>query len=393
MSKFIPVRYPNLVERLADDFFSGEDARRRFRDFARLVSELERHYAGGQLRVHEDLYAAYDPDEDTLPPSTVSPEEDQDRTTRLFDWLDRAFGRANFEIVSSERFATALQRASNRAKAIRLDPDLDSIERFRIYQRGTGAKAMTLRPAKKFFRRVEITSATFSRVAIVLKTKGDPCIYLKLYKDVVQEDVDLILPTVRLKMRFADKLKLGGSGGAAAISFAKMVKTVATLAPKIAIMPMKVLLLPALVLLGTVYGGKTFLDYTKIRASYLTALVEHLYSLHIATNHSVLTHVAELSAEEEAKEILVAYAFLHAAGEAGRGPEGLGQDAGAWIKRVYGIDVAFDVPDALAKIEERGLGRLMADKSTRVVLPLDDAIATLDRTWDDLYQSREKVTT
>jgi hypothetical protein len=355
-----------------------------FYDVARLVMDLERHFAGAHVAVKKELYAPYDPDTETVPAATISPEQDRAQLERLFDWVERAFLAANFERLDPAHFDRALSRASHRAKAVRLDPDLESIERFAIFHRGRGKKAVRIRPARDFFRAREVEAPTFSRVGIVVRTRQDPAVYLKLFKDVAQDDIDLGLPTVRIRMNVLDKLKLSGSGGAAAISFLKLLKLIAFWAPTI---PFKIFLLPLIILLGGgIYGGKTLLDYSKIKASYLMALMEQLYSLHIASNRGVLIHLADLVAEEEAKEILIGYALLAASGPTGCTPEQLAAAARAWVSRTYAVDVDFDVADALAKLDERHLSCVLPDGTTRTAAPVGEAVATLDRIWDDLYE-------
>ena len=109
MSRFVPVRLPHLVERLAEDFFLEPAQRRSFLDLARLAGDLERHSAGARLRVQEELYAPYDPDDDTVPAASVAPHSDRERTARLFEWIGAAFGQANFETIGDEALEASLR--------------------------------------------------------------------------------------------------------------------------------------------------------------------------------------------------------------------------------------------------------------------------------------------
>jgi hypothetical protein len=382
-TRFIPARLCHLTDRLAETFFSDTGPRRKlFYDLARLAEDLERHYASVKLRAAQELYAPYDPDAETVPPATVSP-SDAVQSARLFESVREAFERANFERLPRSLFEAPRDVVG--LKGARLDLGLDAIESFEVFVRGKGQKALALRPAKNWFRRVEVELPTYVRAAVAIRTRHDPHVTLKLYKDIAEPDVHLVLPTVKLKMRTLDKLTLSGSSGAALISAAKTLVIVGAWASHERPLPVQVLVLClAVLLLGAVYGGKTVLDYTKIKASYLTLLAEHLHALTLASNRSVLTHLVELSSEEETKEVLVAYALLAVAGNAGLTPEALGARACAWIREHYACEVAFDVPDALAKLDELALAR-PGQAGARIALPLEEAVRRLDQTWDDLY--------
>jgi hypothetical protein len=145
-------------------------------------------------------------------------------------------------------------------------------------------------------------------------------------------------------------------------------------------------MLPLIVLVGGVYGGKTFLDYTKIRVSYMTELARHLYELSVATDGAVLARLAQMAAEEEAKEILLGWTFLHAAGPDGRTPSELDDGVKAWLRARLGESVWFDIGDALSTLDERGLLRPRVEGSrARIALAPDEACRALDKAWDDIY--------
>ena len=54
-----------------------------------------------------------------------------------------------------------------------------------------------------------------------------------------------------------------------------------------------------------------------------------------------------------------------------------------WLKTTFGVDIDFEVDDALAKLERLGL--LKRDGQKLSVLPLDEALILLDRRWDNFF--------
>ena len=54
-----------------------------------------------------------------------------------------------------------------------------------------------------------------------------------------------------------------------------------------------------------------------------------------------------------------------------------------WLRDTFGVNVDFEVDDALAKLERLTL--LRRDGETLSVLPIDQALALLDRVWGDFF--------
>lgn len=382
MPRFVPARVGHLVQELSE-LVPAED-RPRFWELAHLVENLCHHRAGVMGRLLGELYAPFDPDAETVPPAAAREEGLASFEARL----ETALAAANFDPVPREVLVTPGDREVLARLAI--DPDLDAVERLGVWVRGRGTKAVRLRPVRRMFRLQEMEVATYRRVVVAVRTRDDPHLTLKLFKDVPERDLELLLPTVRVRMKLFDKLKLSGSGSAAAISAWKLLRLAYTYTPglaKLLALPFQALLLPLALLVGGVYGGKTILDYGKIRASYVTALAEHLYAITLASNLSVVSRLAELGGEEETKEALLAYALLLGEGRPGLSAAALQARAEAWVWDRYRARARFDVQDALAKLDDLALCWRASDGACAVV-PLDAALRAVDRAWDELYQAR-----
>lgn len=387
MPRFVPCRIDHLTEELAATL-QDESARSDLWALSRVVEALQHHYAGGGARLVEGLYHPFDPDRDSVPaPGLV----DDEAIVRLGERLGQLLEQANFFRVDESELMSEQDREV--LVRLRIDPDPEALEDVRVYVRGTGSKAIQLRPARRFFRLVEQEVATYARVAIAVRTRDQPWLLLKLFKDVPKQDLELLLPTVRVKMKLFDKLKLSGSGGAAAISAWKLFRLIYAYTPSVAkllAVPFKILFLPLIVVIGGIYGGKTVLDYSKIRASYVTALAEHLYAITLASNRAVLSRAATLAGEEETKEILIAYTLLLGAPH-GLTPAALAARANAFVWDRYRARIQFDVRDAVAKLEEFGLAWRGEDDLLRAV-PIPAALRKVDGVWDELYAPPTRAT-
>ncbi|MCA8924532.1 MAG: DUF3754 domain-containing protein [Planctomycetes bacterium] len=359
-----------------------------FWEVARVAENLFHHFSDARRRGVTELYAGFDPDGETVPAPRIS---DRDPVGRLDEGLGVLLERANFDRAPDAALMT--QADADVLRELDLDADLGALEQLSVYHRGRGSKAVRIRRARKLFRLQEEALPTFRRVALLVRTHEDPHVYLKLFKDVPCRDLELLLPTVRVKMKLFDKLKLSGSSGAALVSAWKLLRMAYSYAPtlaKLIAVPFKLFLLPVVLLVGVFYGGKTLMDYSKIRAAYVTALAERLYAITMASNRAVLARLADMAGEEDTKEFLIAYALLYAQGPVASLEE-LQQRAEAFVWDRYRARVRFDVEDAVHKLDELAITWRKADGRLGVV-PFEAALRTLDGTWDELYSAprREK---
>ena len=98
---------------------------------------------------------------------------------------------------------------------------------------------------------------------------------------------------------------------------------------------------------------------------------------------------AALAEEQECKEAFLAYHFLHVAAAPPTQDE-LDGRIEQWLRKSFDVDLDFEVDDALGKLDRLGL--LRRDGGRLSVLPLDMALAQLDRVWDNFFRAPEAAT-
>ncbi len=408
-SRFIPVALHDLVDALALEDHPDARRRERFLVLATLFANLVHYGCARHEEEVKQLYAPFNPDRDTVIAREWSAEERRDGEERLLARIRDLFRLANYEEIERDAFLSAVVEGAPRH--LEIDPQVDRLDRIILFRRGEGRRRVSERKISRLFRLEESEVATFQRIAVVVKMRGSQQVHLKLFKDVAQSDLDMVIPTAQVRMRLIDRFKLGGSGGTAVIGFFN------TAWKLLVAMPFKAFLWPlALVILGIVYGGKTFLDYRKIRDSYLTTMARNLYFLNVANNMSVVSRLADKIGEEETKEVLLAYHVLHRAPRPLRRAE-LRIEVERYLAARFSVAVAFDVDDALTRLEARGLlvrgptggygegadafARSVAaggDPATGdageergaaetgyAVAPIEEAIQRLDAIWDGIY--------
>jgi Protein of unknown function (DUF3754) len=121
------------------------------------------------------------------------------------------------------------------------------------------------------------------------------------------------------------------------------------------------------------------LRYERLSLKYQKQVSDHVYFRNISNNAGIFDYIVGPAEEQECKEAFLAYYFLLVASNA-PDQETLDARIEEWLSTTFGVDIDFDVDDALAKLQRLGL--LKREGEGLAVLPLDEA---LDRIWDQFF--------
>jgi hypothetical protein len=375
---YIPLRRSDLVDLLAGELAEPESA--LFRRFCNLLADrvhVEFH------RLFEELkndYAPFDPDSDTKVLIELDPVERQTRADQLFHALDRLLARANFRKLSEEE-VLACQRGAS-PWGINMSVDLTAFERFAMYVRGRTEGQRILRSWRTVFRQKTLTAEVYQRLMIVLqqrphkrlgKEPDTRSVYLKLFKDIPTNDLEMLIPGGRLMMPTFERGKLGLSiiSGLVVLAwqFLKPLFVIAKAAAGGAAAFGPFGLIAAL--FG--YGYRQYYGYQFSVKTYNLQLAQSLYYQNLDNNAGVLFRLLDAAEEQECRETILAYYFLLVAGD--QTELQLDDRIEAELERLAGVRVDFEVADALRKIERVGLGAPANGRWN--VIPLERAIERL----------------
>ena len=154
--------------------------------------------------------------------------------------------------------------------------------------------------------------------------------------------------------------------------------------PKFLFIPFKIFFLPVIIIITLVYGGKAFLDYSKIKQQYLEALRENLHSLSLAKNLAVIPIAGNMAYRERAKKFLLCYCFLLKS-NSGMSAEELNIAAQKYIKKRFAVEIDFNADESLDILKEFDI--IFANEGRYKVAKIDEALWTIDHIWDELYQA------
>ncbi len=381
---FIPLRPGELTDLLcagAGPAAGGPLAREDETAFRRLGRLLAEHYHLAyfeHLQALKDAYAPFNPDADTRAPPPLGEDERQARLDRLFGELDWLMGRANYRRLSRADLEAATAVVSD--WGLSMDVDFDVFERVAVYTRGATTGRRTRRRIRRLYRLETVDVPIYQRLAIILKQREHPrlgpkadtrSVFLKLFKDVPQMDVEMLLPGAELRMPRLQRGKLGVS----------MASTVGFVSWKIAQEVNQLLLSNPLSYYGPLslvlgYGYRQWAGFQSVRKHYSLQLTQSLYYQNLDNNAGVFHHLLDDAEEQECREVLLSYFFLwRAAGADGLTAEALDDAVEQYLDGRCGVAVDFEVADALDKLVRLNLAERRGPAYRAV--PIDQALRAL----------------
>jgi hypothetical protein len=145
--------------------------------------------------------------------------------------------------------------------------------------------------------------------------------------------------------------------------------------------------LTGLVALGG-FAMRQWLKYQHRSLKYHMELTENIYYRNINNNAGIFDYIIGTAEDQGSKEALLAYHFIRTAPSAPTAAELAGR-VEAWLSKNFGVNVDFDIANALATLERFGL--LRREEERLFVSPLDEAIAQLHRVWESFFVDEQTV--
>ncbi|MFN5321338.1 MAG: TMEM143 family protein [Planctomycetota bacterium] len=387
---YIPLRHGDLIRRLAEELALEGEERQRFDSLCqKLVALFHVEHLAALIEV-EDLYAPLDPDGEVVDLTPDAPGEVERNVEAILDRLSSLLHAAHYEQLSQQVLEEAIEVGG--AWNVRLDVDFSVFDRLLVFARGYRRIQLTRRRWHRFFREESIEIPEFQRLVLVFRLKAhkrvDPTLrtdvlYLKVFKNIPESELEVLLPGSRVRFSLLDqgKILLPTLSGAALIAY-KIIKgaLALTFLTFVAIWQWVVMLL----ILGG-YLVRSFFSYLGTRNKYQLGLTRNLYLKNLDNNSGVIYRIFSEAEEQELGETLLAYAVLlqRPVSEATSEPE-LTELCEHFLLRVVGRELRFDLHDALGKLIRLGLIESAGADRWRAV-PLERAPGELERNWGRLF--------
>jgi hypothetical protein len=409
---FIPARKIDVLNALiADGALGSEPEREQFHQLCRLLGAIYHYQYFDQLERLRNDYFYFSPDTDghaRFDSATV-----ERAYGDLIDALTKVLHGANFIEVPHEE----IERAHREHGIVRVNikAPLDDYREVRFFRRGHHNE--TVEVSKWFgFGKRSVEFGVYDDVVLLVtmkladagkkrgrKPKVRPgAVLLKYFRDIASADLNALFPDVKVVMSFRDRLMLGVPALIGGVPI--LLKLASTLT---------VLFLVAGFYLGlstavrdeemagalaavsglVALGGFMVTQWVRFQRQSLMhqkSLSDNVYYRNVNNNAGIFDYIIGEAEEQECKEAFLAYYFLLK--EDAPTEHALDRRIEAWLQKAFGAAVDFECDDALAKLERLGLLKRDGDKLS--VRPLDEALISLDRIWDNFFpfDSERKAT-
>jgi hypothetical protein len=384
--RVIPLRAADLTRRLrADPRLSPTESDLLGR-LGRLLAAVFHHEFHAWLVELKDLYAPLDPDSDCLNLRGGTLVRDQEVDDTFLKTFEDALIRANYRALDLAVIEQAIE--SPNELGLNYLPNFALFEHLKIYVRGRTRVKRHVRRVKKLFRRHTIEYDAYQRMVLALKFKEGPklgpfarsdVLYLRLFKDVPHVDMEMHLPEqgTKVVMRTIDKAQIASPLMVGLPTFAFKLLTATLISP---------FALGAVMIAPISAGLNSFFGFQRAKQKHLHHMIRNLYYLTLANNASVIETLIQSAEEEEYKEALLGYFFLWLESEGELWDRRrLDRRVEAFLKDVTGLEIDFEIADALRKLVGLGLVEARPDGRLRA-RPIEAALQILDARWDDAFR-------
>ena len=383
LETFIPIsRFASINTLIAEQ--DTPPAKQQLQDFFTALGQWRHQEYYLNLLTLKESYLPFSPDRDTVKILTYTKTESDALLKKLTTGIAHILQRANYNHIDSKKLNDLLN--SNSAHGLALSVDESAYDEILVYFRGSGTTTITKRDWTTRFKLKELEIPTFKRLFLLLKLKSEADrvkeivnddqisekkairivrknrkqlpktddgqhVYLKIFKDIPQDDVKMMFPNTNVRFKLFDKIKLiitagGGTVAGVAGSVTKILAATATTNP--------------IALAGAVIGVvgvvlRQVMSFFNTRNGYMLTLSQRLYFHSLADNRGALTLLSDRGEEEDVKEEMLLYCFLCRQSISKTDVPIIQSKIERYISQTFNTDIRFDVFDALERLQRDNL--------------------------------------
>lgn len=358
---FIPVSTSRLIQRLASQLPA---------DHCRVIDKLRKVIAYQYYQKLVELKRAYlplNPDRELL-----IEQPDALPAAECIEQIRQVLVAANYSELDQQQIELALEKTSPYGLEIKID--FDAFDKISLFYRGKSSTTAWVRDWKTLYlKKKALHMIHYQRLFLLLSYRDQdrkPGLHLKLFKDILRPDLEMLFPESQVRIKTFDKLKIGitGGGGTAGGLFATIGKITTAVTPWTVVVAV---------------GGFAMLIWRQVskvfiqRTRYMATLAQNLYFHNLDNNAGAITYLVDLARQEEIKEAVLAYAMLAMQPAADQAE--LDDACEHWFVKNFERQIDFDVSDAVAKLKAFDL--IFDDGGPLRCHAPDDNEFKLDQAW------------
>jgi Protein of unknown function (DUF3754) len=414
---FIPISRTDVLDALlSQELWPSMSQRALAANVLKKIGLLRQYKSGDMLNQLSDIYDPFNPDDETINLTEASDNERLEKRRMFNSMLKELVTSANYNELRPEELEEILTKVS--PDGVQVEVDFKEYDVKLIYYRGESHLHRMQRELKTLFlRRKPLKIPIFERLFMAIKFKPEDVriqeimrqhdideekarkmlrklrrmlppafstdhIYIKIFKNIPRYDVEMLFPNIRVKMKYTDKLQLGGSAVVGTATWA--IGTASKLLVAVALSP--------LMLAGALVTGVGGIMYAQVRNIFITRdryrmlLAQRLYFQNLSNNQGALALMVDEAEEEDVKEEALLYIHLLLTPLHASQIETLRGRINAFLKEKFGVEVNFDIHDAMRRLVAMGLVTQSPMGDLRA-LPPSEAAPYLHERWCRLSET------
>lgn len=367
---FIPVTTSEIISALAKGGLSP--------DQIQVIHKLRRILTlqfSDKLVHLKHVYQPFNPDRELVSDAseTCKPAESIERIKKLLS-------DANYSELNREQIEFALEQSSPYGLDVKID--FDRFEYVSLFYRAKSQQSAAVRDWKTcYLKKRTVNFITYQRICLLLYYRGHQDkagIHIKLFKDILKPDLEMLFPDCKIRMKVVDKLKLAvtGGGGTAGGLVATIGKLTAAVSPWAIVMAV---------------GGFAALLWRQInkvfmqRTRYMASLAQNLYFNNLDNNMGAVTYIVDQARQEEIKETILAYGLINLL--AINDKSELDTACEQWLTEKFDCVIDFDIDDGIKKLQRFKL--IDSDSGELRCVSAELLCENLDRQWLEYIEKPE----
>ncbi len=391
------------------------------------LKELLDYMAAWRHQTHRDrllrlleLYLPFSPDRDTVRVLQYSQDEREAMLAELMSHIKWLLERGNYKRITEAQLNDLLSRHS--PHGLELKVDLNEYDELLLFSRGEDFEEYVTRsPWTLYLKRQVHQVPLFKRLFLLMKIKPEEerikelmeqhgisrrkaarrvrksrkflggavspdYVYLKMFKDIPQEDLEMMFPNTQVKFKLWDKIKLsltagGGTVGSILSTAGGSGKLVTALGSSLSTAGIASM---APMALASAFAGLAAVVYRQVtqffsqRTKYMMELAQRLYFHSLADNRGAIALLSDRAEAEDVKEDMLLYFLLHQNPTPFSELEKLDQKIEQFLRDSFGVEADFEIDDAVRRLLEDGL-IIRGEDGNLQALPPAEALAHLKR--------------
>jgi hypothetical protein len=430
--RFIPLRRSDIIDGLIAEGRLDAAGQARLRQLARMLGAIFHYQYFEELDRLREVYFYFDPELDpkaydpkaydpkaydpkAYDPKACGPARDLEAAYRcLSEEFARVLKDANFIEISHDEITRAFaERARVRVK---IKAPVEDYRDVRMFRRGHRTETIEI-PVWFGLRRRPLEVVVYDDVVMMVATKPDGptradarkalvsarpgsqkirggAVLFKYFRHIARADLKALFPNVRVVMSLSDHLTLGV--GALVGGVPILIKLASTMTVLFVVagfylgltgtihdndFEQALAALSGLLALGA-FALRQWGNFHRQSLIHQKQLTDNIYYRNVNNNSGIFNYIIGEAEEQDWKEALLAYYSLLTA-DVPLAREALYPRVEELLARVFRISADFEIDDALARL--RRLDLLDETDGRLSVLPLADALARLDKEWNDFF--------